>query len=192
MAASCTTGGKPAKIRGGETCTSSSDKCAVSQSISDLFRLIYPAKTWSVIGNLLGLSERSAKYRVAAVRPYTVEELRTILRGEDGVEFYEMLMEGSTSEAWKYLSKEIRLSRARRKQAEAAQEVLAIEDGPADPRTRRQLRKYADADRRLNSAFAEKETAVGFSRPDFPRGLDRSMAETQKAPPKRAYAGRSR
>lgn len=131
---------------------------------------------------------------MSATRPYTVEELRTILRGEDGLEFYEMLMEGSQSEGWKWLSKEIKLSKARRKQAEATQEVLAMEDGPMEPRTRRKLGKFFNADRNLNSAFAEKETALGFSRPDAVRGAHSAVAQTQakaKTAP-RAYAGRGR
>lgn len=180
-----------AKNGGGGSCTNPLSSCTISQQISDLFRSLHPLKTWSVIGDLLGLSERAAKYRVAGTRPYTVDELRTILRSEDGLEFYEMLMEGCESEGWKWLSKEIRLSKARRKQAEAEQEVLSLEDAPVDPRTRRKVRKFHNANRNLNTAFAQTETALGFSRPDPVRGIHSPVAEAGRKAKAAASAGRA-
>ena len=168
-----------ANPRGAETCTGSLDSCTISRQISGLFRSLYPQKTWSVIADLLGLSERAAKYRMSAERPYTIAELRSLLRSAEGAEILEILMEGSRPEWWKQLKKEITLCKARADQERARQRVLQLDSDPLELRSRRQVKRFSDADRRLHAKLAEKETAVGLLRPDGDRAVAGSVAQTR-------------
>ncbi len=172
--------GQAANFRGGDTCTTIFETCTTSHEISALFRIKHPIKTWSVVADLLGLSERAAKYRMSATRHYTVEELRTILQSEDGLEFLEMLMAGAQPIWWQWLSKVIKLAAARRKQAEAQQEVLLIEtSAPVEIGSRRRLKGIRDADKRLSTVAAEKETALGFLAPNHDRPSHSAVAKAQ-------------
>lgn len=180
MSTASTIGRGNANSGGDGSCTTFPESCTISQQISGLFRSKYPSKTWSVVAGLLGLSERAAKYRVAAARPYTVEELQAILQSDDGLEFLQMLMAESTPLWWLWLQKTIKLAQARRKQAEVQQEVLLLETStPVETGSKRRLKGIRDADRRLSTTIAEKETALGFLRPDAGRAPHRAVAQAK-------------
>lgn len=170
-----------ANLRGGETCTKFSEVCTISLAISELFRSLYPQKTWSVVADLLGLSERAAKYRMAATRPYTIAELRSLLQSEEGAEVLEILMEDSKPQWWRQLQKEIALCRARAHQERARQEVMKLDQEPLELRSRRQVKRFSDADRRLHANLAEQETAVGLLRADGARPVNRAVAQAKGA-----------
>jgi alkylated DNA nucleotide flippase Atl1 len=118
---------------------------------------------------------------MAATRPYDIAELRTLLQSEDGGEILELLMEDSTPSWWRQLRKEIALCKARAHQERARQEVMRLDQEPLEIRSRRQVKRFSDADRRLHADLAEKETAVGLLRQDADRSVDRAMAQA-KAP----------
>ncbi|MGY3359773.1 hypothetical protein ACVWZK_006436 [Bradyrhizobium sp. GM0.4] len=168
-----------ANRRGGETCTGSTSPCTITRPISDLFRALYPQKTWGVLADLLGISERAAKYKMASKRPYTTAELRALLGSEDGAEVLEILMEGSKPQWWRQLQKEIALCRARAHQERARQEVMKLDQEPLEVRSRRQVKRFSDADRRLHANLAEQETAVGLLRADGNRPVHRAMAQAK-------------
>lgn len=176
--ASCTAPNS-ANRGGGETCTDFSPTCTITSAISDLFRSLYPQKTWGVVADLLGLSERAAKYRMAATRPYTTAELRSLLQSEDGAEVLEILMEGSKPQWWRQLQKEIALCRARAHQERARQEVMKLDQEPLEISSRRQVKRFSDADRRLHANLAEQETTVGLLRADGGRAVHRAMAQAK-------------
>lgn len=175
-------------LRGAETCTES----AVTCTISDIFRKKYPSKTWGFISNLLGLSERAAKHRLAASRPYTVAELQIILQSEDGFDFLNALMEDAQPKWWWWAKRVIATAERRRQAAELDQEILQLETSrPPDVNGRRRIKGDLDARTTLGKKFAAAETALGLLAPNADRAVDRAMVPA-KAPAKRAYAGRGR
>lgn len=176
-------------LRGAETCTES----AVTCTISDLIRSKYPSKTWAFLSNLLGLSERAAKHRLAATRPYTIAELQIMLRSEDGFEVLQLLMDGSQPKWWWWAKRVIATADRRRQAAELDQEIMLLETSrPADVSGRRRIKGDLDAQTISNRKFAQAETALGFLHQDVVRGEDRAVAPPKAAPAKRAYAGRGR
>lgn len=176
---------------GGDTCTGSHTTCTLSRAISKFLKSVYPNKTWSLLTELLGISERAAKYRMSATRPYTIAELQSLLQSEDGAEILEILMDDSKPEWWKQLLKEIALCKARAHQERARQEVLLVDLAPLEMRSRRQVKRFSDADRRLHERLAEKETAVGLLRPNTDRAVAGAVAQA-KAPSGTGRQGRGR
>lgn len=71
----------------------------ISLKISDLFREIFPRKTWSHLGRLIGTKERVSKHRLAGTREYSVEELASLLRSAHGRKVLAVLM-GSAKPKW--------------------------------------------------------------------------------------------
>lgn len=175
--------------RGGETCTES----AVTCTISDIFRSKYPSKTWGFISNLLGLSERAAKHRLATSRPYTVAELQIILQSEDGFDFLNALMEDAQPKWWWWAKRVMATAERRRQAAEIDQEILQLETSrPPDVNGRRRIKGDLDARTTLGKKFAAAETALGFLAPNADRAPAGAVVPAKAPTAKRAYAGRGR
>lgn len=157
--------------RGAETCTDIPDSCTVSplqKSITDLIKLKKPAgsKAWAHLCDLFGIKERSAKHRLSNSVSYTIEELQVLIQGDDGWDFLVALMADSQPLWWLWLTKVMKLANVRRRQAEDMQEVLALEtSAPVQADSRRRVKRILDANRNLNAAVAQKETALGFLAP---------------------------
>lgn len=163
---------------GARTCTDS----AVSCTISAVIRTKNPNKTWAFVAETLSLKERAAKHRLAGSRPYTVGELQTLFQSEYGLDYLEALMADAEPRWWMWLRKVMKLAAVRRRQAEDHQEVLLLEtSAPLEPGSRRRLKGIRDADRHLSAAMAEKETALGFLRPDPARAVHRPVAQAKRA-----------
>lgn len=163
----------------GRSCTTFPETCTISYQISALLRTLYPRKTWSVVAGLLGLSERAAKYRMSATRPYTIDELQTLLQSEDGQEVIKLLMADSAPKWWVALKKQITLCEARAQQEAARQLVLSMEVNDLDLRDRRRLKRFANADKRLNADAAQAETATGLLVANVGRSVHSAMAQAQ-------------
>lgn len=183
---------------GAETCIDNATSC----TISDLIRAKYPVKTWSFVAGMFGLQERTAKHRLAVTRVYTVGELRTLLRSEDGLDFLIAVMGDAQPTWWRWITKVMTLASVRRRQHEDAQEILKLETtGDVEVGARRRIKGALNADKRISAAVARAETTLGISRPDVDRmgtaadgGVVRvpGRAMAEGAPAKRAYAGRGR
>lgn len=172
-----------ANFGGAETCTDFPKSCTISAlqiAITDLIRARNPRKTWAFVADLFGLKERAAKHRLANARAYTIEELQALIHGEDGFEYLEALM-AEAEPAWWAWTKQIMAQAAKRRlAAEATQEALQLEAQLQPTAAARRLSKgNADATSKLSTAFARKETALGFLRPDNPRALDSGMAQAK-------------
>ena len=179
----------PANNRG----AASYNDSAVTCTISEIFRSKYPNKTWAFLASCIGLQERAAKHRLSATRPYTVSELRTLLRSEDGLEFLEALMEGAEPKWWWWGKQVMTVASIKRRRAEDEQEILKLEtSAPAETGARRRIKGALDANRRVNSAVDRTETALGFLAPNADRAVARAVAPAKAVPAKRAYAGRGR
>lgn len=163
----------------GGSCTTFPETCTISHQISTLLRTLYPRKTWSFVAGLLGLSERAAKYRMAATRPYTIDELQTLLQSENGQEVLKLLMADSAPKWWVALKKEITLCAARAQQEAARQLVLSMEVDELDIRDRRRLKRFSDADKRISAAASHAETATGLLVANAARTSPSAMAQTQ-------------
>lgn len=168
-----------ANRRGGGSCTTFSETCTISHQISALYRSLYPHKTWSVVAGLLGLSERAAKYRMSAARPYTTDEIQTLLQSDAGYEILELLMTDAKPRWWSMITETMALARARHHQELARQEVLRLDNTPLEVPTRRKAKRIADADRQLNSTRARQETALGILLADGSRAVSGTVAETK-------------
>ena len=152
-----------------------------SGTLTAVFKTLETRKTWGVLADMLNLNERVAKHRIGGTRAYTVDELRTLLQGEDGLAFLEALMADSQPRWWLWTRKVMKLAAVRKRQAEDHQEVLLLEtSGPVETGSQRRLKGIRDADRRLSSAVAEKETALGFLRPDGNGSVHRPVAQTAR------------
>ncbi|MES2030879.1 MAG: hypothetical protein V4477_16990 [Pseudomonadota bacterium] len=182
-------GGAEIRTTRTETCTVS----ALQEAITELVYHFNPKKTWGFVAEAFGLKERAAKHRLANNSSYTIEELQVLFQGEQGLSYLEAMMADATPEWWMWTRQIMAQASKRRLAAEATQEALALEAQLQPTAAARRLTKgNADATKKLNSAFARKETALGFLRPDVDRALDSRVAETKAAPAKRAYAGRGR
>lgn len=168
-----------ANRRGGGSCTTFSETCTISHRISALYRSLYPHKTWSVVAGLLGLSERAAKYRMSATRPYTIDELQTLLQSDAGYKILELLMADAKPRWWSMITETMVLARARHHQELARQEVLRLESAPLEVPTRRKAKRIANADRQLNSTRARQETALGFLLADGHRSVSGALAQAE-------------
>lgn len=172
-----------------------------SAVINFVFHARQAFKTWGFVASALDVSERTAKHRLGGTRDYTVDELRTLLRSEDGLEFLMAVMGDATPKWWRWLTKVMTLAAVRRRQHEDAQEILKLETAnDVDVGARRRIKGALNADKRISAAVARAETTLGLSRPDVDRvgaaadgGMVRvSGSAMAQAPAKRAYAGRGR
>jgi hypothetical protein len=172
-----------ANLRGAETCTTWTETRTPSilqQAISDLLKLQNPRKTWAFIGDLFGLKERAAKHRLANASSYTIEELQALFQSEHGLSYLTAMMDDAEPEWWFWAKQVMAQAAKRRLAAEATQEALQLEAQlPPTAAARRFTKGSADASHKLSSAFARKETALGFLRPDAVRPVDRAVAQAK-------------
>jgi hypothetical protein len=169
---------------GAKTCTIQPEICTVSEiqtAITDLIRLQNPHKAWAFICDMFGVKERAAKHRLANTSSYTIEELQILLQGEHGLAYLNALMADAEPEWWFWTKQVMAQAAKRRLAAEATQEALQLEAQlPPTAAARRLTKSGADATKKLNTAFARKETALGFLRPDSNSAVARAMAATRR------------
>ena len=151
---------------------------AIHHAITAFFERIQPKKTWALIAETLSLKEHTAKHRAANHTSYSVEELQTLLHGEDGAEVLDLLMRSASPipQWWSEYLDTRKLTRARVLQAEAQQLVMSLDNSPMEQPTRRKIKRFTDADRNLSAARAEKELAVGLLHQNEDRAPDRVVA----------------
>jgi hypothetical protein len=168
---------------GAKSCTIHPENCttsALQAAITNLIRFQNPYKTWGFVASLFGLKERAAKHRLSNTSSYTIEELQTLFQSEQGLSYLQAMMADAEPEWW-FWSKQVMAQAAKRRlAAEATQEALQLEAQlPPTAAARRLTKGNVDATTKLNSAFARKETALGFLRPNADRPVDRVVAQTQ-------------
>lgn len=168
---------------GAKTCTDRTETrtvSAIQAAISDLLKYQIPYKTWGFVASAFGLKERAAKHRLANDSSYTIEELQVLLQGEHGLSYLHALMADAEPEWWFWNKQVMAQAAKRRLAAEATQEALQLEAQlPPTAAARRLTKGNADATKKLNTAFARKETALGFLRPDAHRAQDSSLAQAK-------------
>lgn len=178
----------------------------INSVLTEVLKIKEPRKTWAFLCDLLyrtsriEMTERVAKHRLAGSRDYTGEEIRALLRSEDGLDFLVAVMGDSSPTWWRWMTKVMTLAAVRRRQHEDAQEILKLETAnDVDVGARRRIKGALNADKRISAAVARAETTLGLSRPDVDRlgatsdgGMVRLSGSSLAQAPKRAYAGRGR
>lgn len=150
------------------------------EAITAFMKNKVPRKTWGFLANLLDISERVAKHRLANTRSYTIDELQTMLQSEDGFDVLQILMDGSQPKWWWWAKRVIATAERRRLAAELDQEILLLETSrPPDVSGRRRLKGDLDARTIQNRKFAQAETALGVLREDVNRAADRAVAQAK-------------
>lgn len=137
MTTGCTTARATANSVGDGACTASCTDVHLHGALIECARRIFPRKTWAFIADVTGLSERSAKYRMAGERTFTAEELGALLHSEHGLEFLAAMMAGSRAAWWRRFGQQMAISDARRMERAA----------------RRKLQEALDADRDVAAAI---------------------------------------
>lgn len=172
-----------ANSRGAKTCTDYPETCtasALQEAITNLIRFQNPNKTWGFVASMFGLKERAAKHRLANNSSYKIEELQALFQSEDGLSYLNAMMADAEPEWWFWTKQVMAQASKRRLAAEATQEALQLEAQlPPTAAARRLTKGSADATKKLSTAFARKETALGFLRPDGDRSADRAMAQAK-------------
>jgi hypothetical protein len=154
----------------------------IQAAITDLIKFQNPKKTWAVIAKAFGLKERAAKHRLSNGSSYTIEELQLLFQSENGLSYLNAMMADAEPEWWFWNKQVMAQAAKRRLAAEATQEALQLEAQlPPTAAARRLTKGNADATKKLNTAFARKETALGFLRPDSSRTADRPVAQAKGA-----------
>lgn len=159
----------------------------INAAISKALKIKEHCKTWGFLCDLMNdanppvpMTERKAKHRLAGSREYTVQELQAMLQSDDGFEILQVLMAQSEPKWWWWAKRVIATAERRRQAAELDQEILQLETSrPPDVSGRRRIKGDLDARTTLGKAFARKETALGFLRPDQDRTADSRVAQAQ-------------
>ncbi|MGX9392540.1 hypothetical protein ACWX0K_20465 [Nitrobacteraceae bacterium UC4446_H13] len=174
-----------ANLGGAKTCTVRTKTCTVSQlqsDITDLLKRHFPHKTWALLADAFGLKERAAKHRLANNSSYTIEELQLLFQSEDGLDYLNAMMADAAPAWWVWWKQVMAQAEKRRIAAEATQEALQLEAQlPPTAAARRLTKSNADASKKLSAAFARKETALGFLRPNGDRPVHRTVAQAKRA-----------
>jgi hypothetical protein len=84
---------------GDRTCTNDAPMCTINSSIISFVKDLVRCKTWAFLHEKLGISERTAKHRLAGTREFTAAELAVLLRQERGRELLVAIM-GEAKPAW--------------------------------------------------------------------------------------------
>jgi hypothetical protein len=152
----------------------------LNAAISETLKVLFPRKTWALLADLTGITERVAKHRLSNARAYTVDELQSLLQSENGFEILQTLMAGAEPKWWWWAKRVIATAERRRQAAEIEQEILLLETSrPADVGGRRRLKGDLDAKTKLGTAFARAETTLGILRPDVNRAPARAVAQAK-------------
>lgn len=186
MTTASVTGAGLSNSRGAKICTNRTKTCTVSRLQEAITELLYeqnPKKTWALVADLFGLKERAAKNRLSNTASYTIEELQLLFQGDNGAAYLDAMMADAEPAWWKAVRASIALSEARVLQDVARQRVLALDNAPLEQPIRRKIKRFADADRALNSARAEKELATGFLHQDAARALDTRIVTARSSRP---------
>lgn len=151
-----------AKMGGVDFCTNSQEICTISTSINEVLRGQFPRKTWAVLVEMFGISERAAKYKLSATSRYTDAEICRLLRSEFGFDILTAMMADSRPRWWVTAVKAITLGAVRRRQQSDQQLVMALEGGaPASTLVaRRRLKGAINADKSLSAALARAEASL--------------------------------
>jgi hypothetical protein len=172
-----------ANQRGAKTCTDYPENrtaSAIQVAISELLKFQIPKKTWGFVADVFGLKERAAKHRLANNSSYTIEELQALLQSDHGEAYLHALMADAEPEWWFWTKQVMAQATKRRLAAEATQEALQLEAQlPPTAAARRLTKGNADVSKKLSTAFARKETALGFLRPDSNRAADSAVAQAK-------------
>lgn len=164
--ATMTAATKRANRGGDRTCTKNARLVPATIEIANVFRHLFERKAWAAVGELLGLQERSAKYRLAGEREFTVDELRTLLRSEVGIHFLARLMGEARPRWWQGFLANVAAGDARR----------------AIRKHQRELQEAINAVESLDGTLARAEAALSVSDEDFMRPHVDALRTVARAP----------
>lgn len=103
----------------------------IHQLTTEFLTQIFPRKTWSALCDLLGITERVAKHRLAGTRAYSLEDMQRILRSRYGGSYLRTLMRGSREEWWGALSEQHEIALLRAQQSDSEKKLRALEEKAA-------------------------------------------------------------
>lgn len=170
-------GAADANRRGAETGIEIPETGIAHSIVISCAKAIFPRKTWAYLAVLIDVPERTAKHRLAGSRSLSIDELRMLLRSDQGFEFLSALMEGAECRWWRQCRVMMRAVSARAQRA----------------RITRELHEAVDADRDLSAAINRAEAALAFQDEDFMRahvdalGTMARLPDRTVAPTKRGH-----
>jgi hypothetical protein len=121
-----------ANLVGAESCTKSPRSVEINLILGRTCRTVFGRKTWSYLTELFGVSERSAKSRLACEREFTADELAVLLRSENGLRFLVAVMGDAQPAWWKTFKGHIALLDARKLQRAAQRRLQEAIDAETD------------------------------------------------------------
>lgn len=135
---------------------------ALQVDLRKCVRKIFSTKTWLELSELFGISERTAKHRLAGTRKFSAEDIADLLQTEAGLSVLTTLMGSARPRWWVGFLKQ-----------------MAIADARAyDRAAKRKLREALDAVDENEAAFARAETALCIQDEDFGRAQFAGRHET--------------
>lgn len=179
MSASVQISGSRATGSGSISVTRFTRSGSINFSIISKFKQMYHDKPSSILAHWLGISERTAKRKLAGQRPFNVEEIGALIRSEQGFEFIATLMADHKPAWWRILKPLMDSADIRKMQMQAQKRITKI------------LEDALDADQSLQASIARADAVVirdeEFSRPhaDALRPLARAHNRAVVAKPKR-------
>jgi hypothetical protein len=164
---------------GAETCTTSAGNGTTTATIAAVLRDIFPRKTWSHLGDLLTLEERTAKHRVAATRRFSDDEIAALLHQPFGFKVVAAIMSQAKNPPlwWRVCKPLMELADLQQMQLNARR------------RLGRLLKGAVDADTDITAAIARAETYLAVQDEDFHRQDIDGLGEARRVS-HRAVAGK--
>lgn len=169
MAETCMNFAAATNRGGAKTCTQAAANrtpSVLQRSISALIKLKNPrgAKPFAMLMGMFSIKERAAKHRLSNSVSYTIEELQTLIHGDDGYDYLEVLMSTATPQWWieiQILSETLTLKAVAKA---ATQQSLQLEARlPVASPSRRKFKDLLNANiSAAASAIARKEDAMGI------------------------------
>jgi hypothetical protein len=108
---------------GDRTCTNDAPMCTINSSIISFVKDLVRCKTWAFLHEKLGISERTAKHRLAGTREFTAAELAVLLRQERGRELLVAIMGDAEPAWWVDFQRQMTINGARKKAARLQREL---------------------------------------------------------------------
>lgn len=137
-----------ANLGGAALCTKKTQLVPTWRMLADCARKIFPGKTWADLGLELNLEERVAKHRLKGTRKFSLDELRHLLRSEDGFKYLTALMAGAEPKWWRLCVPLMEVA-----------EVQAMQIA-ARKRLRRAVQGALDADRDTTAALGRADALL--------------------------------
>ena len=153
--------------RGGAgSCIRKHETCSIQAAIISHVKGLAETKVWSVVADILGLTDRAAKARLAGSRSFTADELAVLLRQERGQELLGAIMGEARPKWWVRFLQQSEI-------ADARTETL---------RAKRRLQQVLDAVDDTTATIARAETALCVVDEEFHRPHVSALRATARVP----------